>query len=410
MSNAVQFFPMGARLGEAVTLPFVGNQFTASDGTVWKAGNFNTLSYSSTYSALLTNAGSMVSSGSTMNGPFIGNGWGGYQTFGIAGATAGGSTWVMMRSNATASILDAYFTTTNAGSSWTQRTVPLTGKAWHVLWDGTNFVAYANGTTTNGVQESTDGITWTNRTAVSIATVADFIYNGTVYLAIPNNGTGAATSTDRTTWTARTMTTTPSYPTNGSSIGNITWNAGAGLFATGTSTIGQYQTSPDGVTWTNRTGLNTVQEFIFSNPSNWRWASDATKTVIVTGQGYYAYSTDCINWTTGQVDSTLDLIGSSQAPAALFHDGTRFVVVFNSGTRTYYSTDGITWTNSARGVLPYGSANIIKTPTGFMNGILPASAPRVHVTDVTSTTATTIGYPGAASDSTSATRTYVRIL
>jgi len=299
MSNLLNYLTIGKRLGEQISLPYNGNIYTSAlDGSVWKAVNGIPLAYSSTYSQLLNDAAYLVTAATPLNGPYTGNKWNGMFPSIIVGATAGGSTWLMVRNTSTSgSPFNYYYTSTDAGATWTQRTFPVTSKNWNiVVWDGTNFVIYANGTGATGVQESTDGITWTARTAISLSPY-DLVYAAsiTTYLAVTSSSTAAATSTDRITSTARTTTTTPGWA-NASPRGVVvTWNPGAALFVMGTSTNYTYQTSPDGATWTTRL-LDTVPAFL--SFASVVVASDSTTTTVMVGPGgIVAYGTNCTSWT-----------------------------------------------------------------------------------------------------------------
>jgi hypothetical protein len=61
--------------------------------------------------------------------------------------------------------------------------------------------------------------------------------------------------------------------------GALTWNAGAGLWITVTTTAGTIQTSPDAITWTNRTVFN--DNPALATLSSVVFASDATTTIAV---------------------------------------------------------------------------------------------------------------------------------
>lgn len=410
MSNAMQFFVQGARLGEAIQFPVsVGDTFTASDGTVWKQNTAKALAYSSTYASFLANCPQCVISATVIKGPYQASGIDGWlawsnATAGIVGATAGGSTWLMAQRQL-GNDLDYYYTSTDASQTWTQRTPPVAGKGWGTSWNGSIFLMYAASTTTNGAQTSADGIAWTANTAISIASIGDIIWNGSVWLVLPNNSTGCATSPDGLTWTSRTSTNTASASQNPNSIGigNSTWNAGAGLFITGTNTAGQYQTSPDGATWTNRTPAPFSTMQAFTNVGSAKWASNSTRTVVCATYGMSAYSDNGTSWTVVAIDSTNQFNTGTAGPAALWWDGTRFTAVYST-SNVYYSTDGTSWTRATRGVLPTVNC---RTPTGLA---FLAQAQGYNLTDASSSSATNICVSNTSTTNNSSSVTYVRIL
>ena len=65
------------------------------------------------------------------------------------------------------------------------------------------FVAVSNNTTT--AASSTDGITWTLRTLPALVAWYSVTYGNGVFAAISNGTTTAASSTDGITWTLRTL-------------------------------------------------------------------------------------------------------------------------------------------------------------------------------------------------------------
>lgn len=106
-------------------------------------------------------------------------------------------------------------------------------------------------------------------------------YGNGVYVAVAANTSTAATSSDGTTWTQRTLPASGTW---------MTVTFGAGLFVTVAQNSNMAATSPDGITWTLRT-----------MPANAAWR-------------------------------------------AVTYGGGRFVAVCNSALTTAYSLDGITWT------------------------------------------------------------------
>lgn len=388
----------GKRVGESVTLPYNGQQFTAADGSVWLAQNGVPIAYTSDYAALLTEAPGVLSAGTLLGGPY-GGFWGDYKPRVIVGANTEGATWLAVRDTL---YPDYYYTSVDAGATWTQRAYPVAGKLWAAVWDGTRFVLHAQGTAATGVQESVDGITWTPQTAASINTILSVQYEGGVYLAWPTGGaTQCATSADRITWTYRTCVSTAAPPGIRQGLGyEPSWNAGAGLFLAATGvTAGRalYQTSPDGETWTSRTGLD---DLIQTSTTGCAFASSATVTVAINRGPFVAYSTDGLNWTRAIISSSL--INLTSLASALYHDGTRFVVVTDG--LIFYSTDGATWTLATRSRLPSGAATaIVKTPAG----IAATFSSMVQFSDVTSTANSLVLPPAPSADS--VTRSYVRI-
>jgi len=372
MSNLLNYASIGKRLWESVSVPYNWDTFTALDGSVWKHANPKTLTYSSTYSALLTDCPTMVTSAVNMNWPFAGGLWDINQSL---RCIIGGSTWLLLTYDTT-----FYWTSTDSGSTWTSRSLPVAGKTLIWLWDWTNFVLYAPSSTTDWVQESTDGITWTTRTAISLGAIRDLVYNGSVYLAVSSWIANCATSSDRITWTSRTCITTSNQSPNPWNW-FVTWNAGAWLFIMWTQTAHTYQTSPDGITWTSRT---TPHYLTATNTC--LYASNSIVTVAFSSGGKLATTTDGINWTERSLPVESSFI-SGIVPAACYHDWTRFVWIIAGFV--FYSTDGTTWQRSARAnIQSTAIGTIIKTPTGIINSVQWQYV--LHLTNPASTSTTNI--------------------
>ncbi len=117
------------------------------------------------------------------------------------------------------------------------------------IWDGDRFVLVGTDGSSNAmVYFSRDGERWTrNAITPSGANDANAIaFNGTTYVAVGVGGT-IATSTDLSSWTART----PAASYSGT-FHDVVWSATLGLFvAVGSGPV--VQTSPTGVTWTAQT-------------------------------------------------------------------------------------------------------------------------------------------------------------
>ena len=118
-----------------------------------------------------------------------------------------------------------------------------------------NGVTYGNGlyvaVGASGVlTTSTDGITWTARTAgLASENLTAVTYGNGLYVIVGASG-GLSTSPDGITWTARTSGFA------GNAINGVTY--GNGLYVI-VGVIGKLSTSPDGITWTARTsGFSTT--------------------------------------------------------------------------------------------------------------------------------------------------------
>lgn len=134
---------------------------------------------------------------------------------------------------------------TNNGVTWTLGTVPagVSTATWTSVTYGDGvFVAVAS----NGfVMSSTDGISWTQRTA-STASVPwqSVAYGNGVFVAVANSsGTRVMSSADGVTWTTRTAPTTQSWT-------GITF--GGGIFIAAATSSSTVIWSNDGTTWFNR--------------------------------------------------------------------------------------------------------------------------------------------------------------
>lgn len=136
---------------------------------------------------------------------------------------------------------------TNGGATWTALTMPTGYNTFGTIVIYSNGIYMTNAANYNYVMTSTNGTTWTLRTAVlpsgsNTWLRPDIDDKGMIF--IPTRGTIGATSTDGgLTWTSRTQLA-GSY--DGTAWGNGAW-------ATTGYTDVYAASSPDAITWTQRT-------------------------------------------------------------------------------------------------------------------------------------------------------------
>ncbi len=155
--------------------------------------------------------------------------------------------------------------TSSDGITWTNQVILPSGNLYFtgVAWNGTQFTAVgldynfslgAEGAFVGVIYTSPNGTTWTKRHTVSTAdtSLRSVAVGGGTLLAGGDAGT-VLRSTDGTTWTAVNGITalTTSHSVGGVAYGNGTFvmNANRENFGTGD---GRVYSSPDGLTWTNR--------------------------------------------------------------------------------------------------------------------------------------------------------------
>ena len=184
--------------------------------------------------------------------------------------------------------------------------------------NGTIFVAVGNNGT---VAMSGDGAsTWTTRTAISGNWQA-VAWNGTNFAAVGNNATTSMTTTGAANWTTRTCIT-----------GNWTGIAAgpSNQFCAVGNTDGYCMTSADsGVTWTQRICVPGRWQAIAWNGTTYAAVGDNGTTSMT--------STDGISWTSRTITN-----GNWKSIA---WNGTYFVAVGDNGTTCTRSTDGASWSS-----------------------------------------------------------------
>lgn len=172
-----------------------------------------------------------------------------------------------------------------------------------------------------------------------------FYANG-VYLKAVQNTTDILSSTDGTTWTTRTgaITNRNDSQTNDIVGQKFAWNGNVYMAISrdtnSPATNAQCQTSPDGITWTQRTnpGLSTTA-------NQYTIISHGTRFICyIHTPGTIKYSDDeGVTWSTGGG------LPFSITSFSIGTNGTRLVAISSTGTQSAYSDNGgVSWTlNSA---------------------------------------------------------------
>lgn len=216
--------------------------------------------------------------------------------------------------------------TSQDGITWTQRTSSFgTDIIRAVAYGNGYWVAVGAGPK---LATSPDGITWTQRTHGFLSTIQNIYYGNGLWVAI---STGAIrTATDPTgTWTARTSSGgTNSRWCSAQSI----WVAGANASAASN----QVESSPDGITWTDRTLPLTTN----ATPGPYFVANDSVITCLYRSTDYdIASSTNGTTWT----DRTPAVTGTTAGQGAV--DNAQLIVYPRASSSVETSTDGTTWTS-----------------------------------------------------------------
>lgn len=220
----------------------------------------------------------------------------------------------------------AIATSTDNGSTWTARTKNLSGTS--IAYGASKWVSCTYTTNTSCVEySSNDGVTWTTGTMPNAWNWDSLLFAQGRFIALAYGDYRCATSTDGVTWTTLSM---PVQTNNRRS--SITYSAGLGMWIATSRDASCFDSSPDGLTWTARTG-----------PSIGDWYATASNSGIFVAGKYnttsYATSTDGTTWTGRTFAVTL---GSTAGAEAQF--GTMAMNAFPPSSNIYTSTNGTTWT------------------------------------------------------------------
>jgi hypothetical protein len=231
-------------------------------------------------------------------------------------------------------------------SSWRRLTQGTGDAKQAAIYAGGRFVAVGANTdaitraTVVPVQYSTDGVNWTRAAANSAFTSLNAItYGQQLYVAVGPNS-GIFTSPDAVTWTQRTLNVT-------STLTAVT--AGPNAFVAASSGQAIYS-SLDGITWTQRVA-NTGMACRAAAYGNGHY-------VVVGDGGGIRHSTDGSTWTAATSGVTANLL------TVRWWEDVGFIAAGASGTMLS-SIDGITWQQRETGVAE-NIAAITKTPIGFV--------------------------------------------
>lgn len=246
------------------------------------------------------------------------------------------------------------------GVDWTLRSPAGTVARYRAVTYGQGrFVAVANNSSASvpSVMTSDNGFGWTAQTA-PVASWQGVAYGNNTFVAVGlGNGGGAVmTSPDGITWTERT-----SNPFSGLSWESVAY--GNGLFVVVGSSSGgvaRLMISPDGITWRERTAAisGTLRAVIYAAP--------ASLFVAVSGSGGTMRSSDGVTWTANPAVG-----GASPFLAPNWYgvsygrpNGNGLFVAVSSGGEVATSADGENWNISVtlsptfRGVA-YGSGRFV---------------------------------------------------
>lgn len=183
-----------------------------------------------------------------------------------------------------------------------------------------------------------------------IAQVSGAAFNGTRWVVLSDNVTGAFHSTDTVSWTSVTSNFGNSHPQS------IVF--GNGLFVAG-GYGGQLRTSTDGLTWVTRTsGFGT------GSAGQINWVTFGGSRFVAAGRnGTITTSDDAITWT-----ARTSNFGTSTIRCVAFGNNVWVAVGYGGQIRT--STDAITWVTRTS---PFSSTAIAFSAT-FGNGAWVATA------------------------------------
>ena len=410
----------------------IGSIMTSVNSVAWNGTHWVAVGQNGTAGAAATSPDGILWTSRSINSAIAGNVW---------GVAWNGTQWVAVGESASAAGAAA---TSPDGITWTSRTISgaLTSIAYGVAWNGTQWVAVGQSGLAAAIATSSDGITWASQsvTAPTTSVLIRVAWNGTLWVAVgsrSSQGTGLiATSPNGTTWTSQTPT---GFTASTTSCSDVAWNGTLWVVVGYNNGLGAIARSLDGVTWTASTvpGTSTALNSVSWNGSLW----------VVGGQNgsfsavAVAYtSPDGVTWTqrtptitsaiySVRARTVLPFVGTTPVPSSgggvtisgsttsgnlLTAVGTSSGISGNSGL-TYNGTNlNITGSVTASTTLQWGPYSNARTQTGnafarlFGNytgsGTFPndffitnnIATPTITATGITATANDSVAVPGTA--------------
>jgi hypothetical protein len=254
-------------------------------------------------------------------------------------------------------------TTIEAPTNWTQQTGPsvTAATAGASFW---NDVAYGNGVyvvvgqgggnanANDRVATSTDGVTWTKRSATAAISWRNVAFGNGTFVALGDqslnqpNVPKVMTSPDGITWTARQS------PLNAGPRDLIFANGKFVAIGYNSSGLISMQ-STDGINWTSTSLPSGLwAELSYGNGMFIASYLATCNTCFENYTGFFMTSTDGLNWTVRN-DANFTNYGLRN----ITYGAGRFVAtgtnLYNQGYRLFYSSDGLSWTMGAPGNAGY---------------------------------------------------------
>ncbi|MCP5045780.1 MAG: hypothetical protein GY940_01310 [bacterium] len=219
-----------------------------------------------------------------------------------------------------------------SAANWTQINRDPGGTFRAVCYGGGQFVAVGDA---GLIRTSSNGSSWTNRSSGTTRNIYAITYGGGQYVAVGYHGI-ILTSSNGSSWTERNP-----YTANGLSFTSVAYNGTNLYVAAGVSDPknginSRLVTSPDGITWTERSS-GTSAEFRGMCYGNGKF-------VAAGSSGNIMYSSDGINWTVNGVTGVNNY--------SAIYAGGQFMLGGQNG-RLYTSTNGTSWTKRSTGTTNY---------------------------------------------------------